>query len=200
MELTGDLGPLVVDVAGTLRAGAPVNAFERHVLVPRLDFPHIFVADSASAVSHKHVAVDKPSERMSIVSLYARITLPLIDVVGFPVSILLETPDTWRITWRMSPASDLETRDEVRPADDVVGVEKPERVILEGRDRLDPIQPLGFPPGSLGLVDLEPVNPEDVHLCLACHGRSMEDVQPEDTKDSCVCIRVDSVLREGHDV
>ena len=59
--------------------------------------------------------------------------------------------------------SENETRDEVGSADDVVWVKEAKRAILEGWNKSEPIEPLGFPPRPVSLVDLEPANPDDVH-------------------------------------
>ena len=64
---------------------------------------------------------------------------------------------------RMCPVCKIKPGDEVGPTDDVVRVKKSKRVILEGWDKLDPVQPFGFPPGSMRLINLEPADPENVH-------------------------------------
>jgi hypothetical protein len=94
--------------------------------------------------------------------------------------------------------SKSETRDEVAPTDDVIWVEKPKCVVLEGQNKLEPIQPFGFPPSSVVLVNLEPTNPEDVHPDHIRHCWSMEDIKSEHSEDLCIGVRVDLILREGH--
>ena len=49
------------------------------------------------------------------------------------------------------------------PMDDVVWVKKPKRVVVEGWDKLDPIESLRFPSSSMSAINLEPPNPEDIH-------------------------------------
>ena len=52
----------------------------------------------------------------------------------------------------------------------------------------------------MSLVDLEPTNPEDVHSGLTQHSWAMENVQPEDSEDTRVCVGVGSILGQGHDM
>lgn len=96
--------------------------------------------------------------------------------------------------------SEIEARDEVGSTDNVVRVEKTKCVIFEGRYELDPVQPLGFPPRSVRLIDLEPTDPEDIHPFFVRHCWSMENVHSEDAENSCVCVWVSSILRKGHDM
>lgn len=92
----------------------------------------------------------------------------------------------------------VETRNEVGAADDVFGVEEAESAIFEARNKLDAIQPFGFPASPMGFVDLKPANPKDVCFGLVHHRRSMENVESVDSKDLCICIRVNPILGEGH--
>ena len=62
--------------------------------------------------------------------------------------------------------SEIEPTNEVGPTDDVVGIQKPKHIILESQDVLDPVQLFSLPPSSMGLIDLEPVNPQDIHPVL----------------------------------
>ena len=94
----------------------------------------------------------------------------------------------------------VKTRDEVGPADDVVGVEEAEGTIFEARDKLDSIQPFGFPAGSVRFIDLEPADPKDVHFSLIHHCWSMKNIKPEDTKNSRIGIWVNCIIGECHDV
>ena len=92
----------------------------------------------------------------------------------------------------------VETWDEVGPSDYVLGVEEAEGTILKAGDKLDAVQSFGFPAGSVGFIDHEPANPEDIHFDLRYHCRPMENTNSVDSKDLCICIWVNTVLREGH--
>lgn len=59
--------------------------------------------------------------------------------------------------------SEIKARDKMGPMDDVVWVKKPKRVVVEGWDKLDPIESLRFPSSSMSAINLEPPNPEDIH-------------------------------------
>jgi len=76
----------------------------------------------------------------------------------------------------MYSVSESKTSDEVGPTDNVIWVEKAKCTIFEGRNELEPIQSFGFPPGSVGLVDLEPTDPNNIHTDLIRHCWSMEDI------------------------
>jgi len=122
----------------------------------------------------------------------------LIDIVGVPVGLLLMVPDARRVVRGRAPALVVETWDEVGPTDHILGIEEAKRAVLKARDEIDAIQPFCFPPGSVGFINLEPANPEDVHRLLVDHRRSMENVESEYPEDSCICVWVDAVMRESH--
>jgi len=90
----------------------------------------------------------------------------------------------------------VETRNEVGAADYVFRVEEAECAVFEAWDKLDAIQPLGFPAGPVIFVNLEPANPKDVHSDLFHHCRSVEDIDSVDSEDLCICIWVNPVLGE----
>lgn len=94
----------------------------------------------------------------------------------------------------------VETWDEVGPSDYVLRVEEAKGTILKAGDKLDVVQSFGFPASSVGFIDHEPVNPEDIHFDLQYHCWPMENTDSVDSKDLCICIWVNTVLREGHHV
>ena len=49
--------------------------------------------------------------------------------------------------------------------DDVVWIKKA-RYAVEGWDKCEPVQAFGLPSGLVGLINLELVNPKDVHADL----------------------------------
>ena len=98
----------------------------------------------------------------------------------------------------MCLVSESKTRDEVGPTDNVVWVEKAKCAIFEGWSKLEPIQSFSFPPGSVSLVYLEPMDPNDIHADLIRHCWSVEDINSEDPKDLCIGVWVNFVLRESH--
>ena len=90
--------------------------------------------------------------------------------------------------------SEFEAGDEMGSTDDVVGVNKTERAILEGRDGLYSIQPLRFPPSSVGLVDLEPTDPKNIHPGLVRHRWPVENIKSEDSEHPCIRVRMNTIL------
>ena len=87
----------------------------------------------------------------------------LIDIISLPVRLLLGVPRTCRSSWGRSSMSKNKTRDEMGATDYVVWVEETKCTILKGWGGFESIESLGFPPGPEGLIELEPVNPEEVH-------------------------------------
>ena len=100
----------------------------------------------------------------------------LIDIVGVPVGLLLMIPDACGVIGGRAPALVVETWNEMGSTDHILGIKETKRAILEARDELDAIQPFHFPPSSMGFIDPEPTNPEDVHRLLIDHRWSMENV------------------------
>ena len=122
----------------------------------------------------------------------------LIDIVGVPVRLLLVVPDACGVVRGRVRALVMETWNEVGPTDYVFRIKEAKRAILEAWDELDAIQPFCFPSGSVGFIDPEPANPEDIHRFLVNHCRSMENVESEDSEDPCIRVWVNPIVREDH--
>ena len=88
----------------------------------------------------------------------------------------------------------METWDEVGTADYIFRVKEPKGAILEAGYKLDAIQPFCLPAGSVGFVNFEPANPENVHPGFVNHRWSIENVESVDSEDLCIDIWVNAIL------
>ena len=94
----------------------------------------------------------------------------------------------------------FEARDEVGTTYNVLGIEEPKCALVVVGGKLDTVQALCFPPRPMFLVDLEPADPQDVHICQFGHG-GMENLDPIDPKDARVHVWMGRVAtRERHHV
>ena len=100
----------------------------------------------------------------------------------------------------MNDVAIVEAGDEVNTADDIRGIKEAECTLLMARDKLDTVQPLRFPPRLMFLVNLKPVDPEDVHA-HQCFQAGMKNLHSEDSKDPRIQIWVGGVAaRESHHI
>ena len=121
----------------------------------------------------------------------------LIDIVALPVNVRVVVPLANGNHRGVCDAAFIEAGNQVGAANDVLRVNEPKSTILEVRNKLDPMQPLGFPPCPMCTVDLEPANPEYVHAGSCSHSR-MEDLGTIDPQDPCVCVRMGWIIaRKG---
>ena len=165
--------------------------FVTHVLVDLFDLPHVLVPDSAAAVAHEHVVVDESdgiaSEHMCDCASSPAADHSLVNVVIPPV-----------VSWRTVPFADItfrrvlcvpmvKARDEVGTMHNVLGIEEPKHTLVIVGGKLDTVQALCFPPRPMFLVDLEPADPQDVHICQFSHG-GMENPDLIDPKDALILL------------
>ena len=94
----------------------------------------------------------------------------LIDIAIFPVSVGWVVPSANKSCKETRDSPFVKAGDEMGATDDVVGVKEPKRAVLVAGDKLYPVQPLCFPPGSMRVVDLEPMDPKYVHAGWCSHG------------------------------
>jgi len=83
----------------------------------------------------------------------------------------------------------IEAGDEVGATDDILRVEEPKRTLRVVRDKLDTVQPFCFLPRPVFLVDLEPADPEDIHVRQFGHSW-VQNFDPVDPEDACVHVRM----------
>jgi len=101
---------------------------------------------------------------------------------------------------RLNDVAVVEAGDEVNTPDDVCRIEETECAIFVTRDKLDAVQPLRFPSRPMSSVDLEPMDPENVHVRHVFQA-GVKNLYPEDPKDTGIQIWVGGVAaREGHHV
>lgn len=94
----------------------------------------------------------------------------------------------------------VEARDEVDAADDICGVEETKCPLLVTRDKLDTVQPLCLPSCPMVPVDLEPADPQHVHVCRFVQ-RWVQDPDLVDTEDPCIQMGMGGVTaRECHHI
>jgi len=160
------------------------------------------VSDSTTAVAHEHIAVDKSDGVASGVRysiLHNRTTDHLlVHIVILPV-----------VGWRIVPLADravkrvlhipmIEAGDEVGAADDVLRIKEPKCTLLVVRDKLDTVQPFCFPPRPMFLVDVEPADPENIHVRQFGHSR-MENFDSVDPEDTCINVGMGRVAMRKRD-
>ena len=93
----------------------------------------------------------------------------LVNIVRAPVSHQHIVPFAfWSLGVDLGETL-IKTRNEVDAMDDIVRVKEPKSTTAQDRDKLYPIQPFCFPASLVFLVELEPANPEDVHVGWVSH-------------------------------
>jgi len=124
----------------------------------------------------------------------------LVHVVILPVFIWNIIPLTGNVLRGILHIPIVEARDEVGATDDVLGIEEPKCAFLVLGDKLGPVQPLCLPPSPIISVNLEPTDPEDIHICEFRHG-GVQNPDPVDREDTYVYVWVGGVARrECHHV
>ena len=124
----------------------------------------------------------------------------LIHIIVSPVVGRSVVPLADQILGRILHVSVMEARDEVGAPDDIVRIEEPKRALLVTGDKLDAVQALRFPPRPMFLVDLEPTDPKNVHVCQLRHGW-VQNLDPVDPEDPGVHVWMGRVaVRESHHV
>ena len=122
----------------------------------------------------------------------------LIDVVVLPVSLggIIPFAEKGRKEIRNNPL--VKAGNKMGAADDIIGVEEPKCAFLMAGDKLDPIQPLCFPPGPMCVVNLEPANPDYIHADRCSHGR-VQDLDLIDSQDPRIHVRVGRIIARESD-
>lgn len=105
----------------------------------------------------------------------------LVHIVALPVLSRWIIPLAGK---RVLHTPTSETRDKVGTADDILRIEEPKRTLLVFRDKLNAVQPFCSPPSTISVVNLEPTNPEDIHVRHFGHDRvqNLDPVNPKDTR------------------